>query len=97
MSKEYFDHEAAYALYPNVVTIHNEVGYDADGNEVIIDRAAVNAWVSPDQYKRDRVTEYPSIGDQLDALFHAGVFPAEMAATIQAVKDAHPKPTEGDA
>jgi hypothetical protein len=49
------------------------------------------------QYARDRVTEYPSIGDQLDALFHAGVFPAEMAATIQAVKDAHPKPTEGDA
>jgi hypothetical protein len=43
------------------------------------------------QYARDRVTEYPSIGDQLDALFHAGVFPAEMAATIQAVKDKYPK------
>ena len=35
--------------------------------------------------------EYPSIGDQLDALFHAGVFPAGMAATIQAVKDKYPK------
>jgi hypothetical protein len=35
--------------------------------------------------------EYPSIGDQLDALFHAGVFPAEMAARIQAVKDKYPK------
>jgi hypothetical protein len=41
------------------------------------------------QYARDR--QYPAIGDQLDALFHAGVFPAEMAATLQAVKDAHPK------
>ena len=49
------------------------------------------------QYARNRVAEYPSIGDQLDALFHAGVFPEQMAATIQAVKDAHPKPTEGDA
>jgi hypothetical protein len=39
-----------------------------------------------------RARQYPSIGDQLDALFHAGVFPAEMAATLQAVKDAHPKP-----
>ena len=44
------------------------------------------------QYQRDRQAEYPSIGDQLDALFHAGVFPEEMAAQLQAVKDAHPKP-----
>ena len=40
-------------------------------------------------YARDR--QYPEIGDQLDALFHAGVFPAEMAAEIQAVKDKYPK------
>ena len=42
-------------------------------------------------YARSRTPEYPAIGDQLDALFHAGVFPAEMAAAIQAVKDKHPK------
>lgn len=47
-----------------------------------------------DRYKRDRVKEYPPIGDQLDALFHAGVFPPEMAALIQAVKDKYPKGTE---
>jgi len=45
-------------------------------------------------YDQLRKYDYPSIGDQLDALFHAGVFPEDMAATIQAVKDAHPKPTE---
>ena len=43
------------------------------------------------QYKLNRVAEYPSIGDQLDALFHAGVFPADMAARIQAIKDKYPK------
>lgn len=43
------------------------------------------------QYQRDRKEEYPSIGDQLDALFHAGVFPEEMAAQIQAIKDKYPK------
>ena len=42
-------------------------------------------------YARSRAAEYPAIGDQLDALFHAGVFPAEMAAAIQAVKDKYPK------
>ena len=53
---------------------------------VIVDKLKIQAI-----YKQ-RVFEYPSIGDQLDALFHAGVFPPEMAAQIQAVKDKYPKP-----
>lgn len=44
------------------------------------------------QYKFLRKAEYPSIGDQLDALFHAGVFPEEMAAKIQEIKNKYPKP-----
>jgi hypothetical protein len=44
------------------------------------------------QYRSERSTEYPSIGDQLDDLFKAGAFSAEMAAKIQAVKDKYPKP-----
>jgi hypothetical protein len=44
------------------------------------------------QYARSRVTKYPAIGDQLDALYHAGVFPDDMAAQIQAVKEEYPKP-----
>jgi hypothetical protein len=43
------------------------------------------------EYARKRAPEYPPIGDQLDALFKAGVFPADMAAKIQAVKDKYPK------
>lgn len=43
------------------------------------------------KYKDQRRQEYPSIGDQLDALFHAGAFPPEMEAQIQAVKDKYPK------
>ncbi len=45
-------------------------------------------------YADKRVVEYPSIGDQLDALFHAGVFPPEMAAQIQAIKNKYPKGQE---
>jgi len=44
------------------------------------------------QYQRDR--QYPSIGDQLDMIFHAGLGGDEFQAAIQAVKDAYPKPTE---
>ena len=86
------NHDAVYALYPQVVTVDDGAGaFDAQGNKVKIDMALVDAWVDPNAYKQKRVTEYPSIGDQLDALFHAGVFPDEMAAQIQAVKDKYPK------
>jgi hypothetical protein len=48
--------------------------------------------VSPDPtYQENRVKEYPQIGDQLDALYHAGVFPAAMTASIKAIKDKYPK------
>ena len=85
------NHKAIYTLYPNVVRILDDQAFDADNNPVSYDAAAVAAWVDPDEYKRKRKAEYPAIGDQLDALFHAGVFPAEMAAAIQAVKDKYPK------
>ena len=42
-------------------------------------------------YADKRKSEYPAIGDQLDALYHAGVFPADMAARLKAIKDKYPK------
>jgi hypothetical protein len=42
-------------------------------------------------YQDLRREEYPPIGDQLDALYHAGVFPNDMANLIKAVKDKYPK------
>ena len=43
------------------------------------------------RYSECRQAEYPSVGDQLDALYHAGVFPADMAAKLKKVKDDNPK------
>ena len=43
------------------------------------------------EYARKRAPEYPPIGDQLDALFKAGVFPSDMAEQIQSIKDKFPK------
>ena len=83
--------EAIIKLYPQVVVVRGDIAYDADGNEVAYDKAAVQAYVDAHAYIAKRVAEYPPIGDQLDALFHAGVFPPEMAAQIQAIKDKYPK------
>ena len=46
---------------------------------------------SNNEYVRNRKLDYPEIGDQLDALYHAGVFPANMAARIKETKDKYPK------
>lgn len=59
--------------------------------EVAAEAARLQAEWEATQYRRNRAPAYPPIGEQLDALFHAGVFPAEMAARIQAVKDQFPK------
>jgi hypothetical protein len=86
------NHKAIYKLYPQVVTVDDTAGaFDAQGNKVEIDLAAVNAWVDPDAYKFERVREYPSIGDQLDALWKGGNDAAEMLAKVQAVKVKYPK------
>ena len=85
------NHAAIYALYPNVVKVVHDIAYDIEDNVVELDIDAINAWKDPNEYKFQRINEYPPIGDQLDALFHAGVFPPEMAAQIQAVKDKYPK------
>jgi len=84
------NHNAIYALYPNVVTIDDGTGaFDKDGNKVEIDMAAVNAWVDSEAYKFKRAAEYPSIVDQLDTLYHGGY--DAWKATIKAVKDKYPK------
>ena len=84
------NHKAVYKLYPQVVKISDANAFDADGNTVVIDIDAVNAWVDPDAYKYSRATAYPSIADQLDTIYHQGL--DAWKATILAVKEEYPKP-----
>jgi hypothetical protein len=88
------NHNAIYALYPQVVTIDDTAGaFDAQGNKVDIDMATVNAWVDPNEYQRKRVAEYPPMADYID-----GVVKGDQAqidayiAACQAVKAKYPKP-----
>lgn len=94
------DHNAIRKAYPNAVNIDDGAGaFDESGNKITLDQAKIDAervkldaeWNAV-KYKDQRKTEYPEIGDQLDSLYHAGVFPADMAAKLKAVKDKYPKP-----
>jgi len=87
------NHKAIRALYSNVVTIDDGTGaFDAQGNQVTIDMAAVNAWVDPEAYVAKRQAEYPPFTDYLD-----GIAKGDQAqinkyiADCQAVKAKYPK------
>lgn len=86
-------HETIYKLYPNVVTIHDDVAYDADGNKVTYDNNAVTVEINANAYKEQRAFEYPPLSEQLDYIYHNGV-EAWKTNMIQPVKDKYPKPTE---
>ena len=59
---------AIYKLYPNVVRTIGDVAYDADGNEVQYDKAAVQAYVDAHAYIAKRAAEYPPITDYIDGV-----------------------------
>lgn len=82
---------AIHKLNPNIKVIRDKVAYDKDNNEVAYDKAAVQAYVDAHAYISKRIAEYPSIGDQLDALWKGGDAAAEMLAKVQAVKVKYPK------
>jgi hypothetical protein len=83
---------AIFKLNPQIVKTVGDVAYDADGNEVAYDKSAVDAYVNAHAYIAKRASEYPSIGDQLDALWKGGEEATEMLAKVQAVKTKYPKP-----
>ena len=88
-------HEAIYKLYPNVITIRDEVAYDADGNEVTYDNTAVEAEIAKNAYKEQRQAEYPDFKEYLDGIVKGDQAQIDKyIADCQAVKAKYPKPTE---
>ena len=62
------NHKAIFKLNPSVVTIREDVAYDADGNEVAYDKDAVQAYVDAHAYIAKRASEYPPVTDWLDGM-----------------------------
>ena len=85
--------------HTTVVTINGDSdAKDINGNVVVLDEALITAEMTrlqadyeAKEYQRNRASEYPSIGDQLDMIYHAGQGGDAFQAAIQAVKDKYPK------
>jgi hypothetical protein len=89
------NHNIIFKLNPSVTVIRGETAYDADGNEVAYDKAAVQAYIDAHAYIAKRAAEYPPITDYID-----GVVKDDQAqidkyiADCLAVKAKYPKGTE---
>ena len=92
------DHDAIRKAYPDTVLIEDANGaFDKDGKSITLEqskidtaRSELNAEYAAIKYQRDRASEYPSVVDQLDKIYHSGV--NAWKADIKAIKDKYPKP-----
>jgi len=58
-------------------------------SEIDTEIARLDAEYVANEYQRDRASEYPTVVDQLDDIFHNGI--DGWKATIQTTKDKYPK------
>jgi len=84
--------DAQVTCWKNTVEWHNYPTSPITEQEITAELTRLQQEYDNKNYQRLRAAEYPPIGDQLDALFHAGVFPPEMTALLQEVKNKYPKP-----
>ena len=85
-------HQVIFKLYPQVVSIGGDNAFDADGNPVIYDESAVQAYMEAHAYIAKRQAEYPPMTDYLDGIAKGDqVQIAKYISDCQAVKAKYPK------
>ena len=84
--------QALFKLYPQVLTLSGDIAYDANGNEVAYDKAAVQAYVDAHAYIAKRAAEYPNITDYIDGVVKGDQVQIDKyIADCLAVKAKYPK------
>jgi hypothetical protein len=85
-------HEAIYKTNPTVVTIRGDEAFDAEGNAVVYDEAAVQAYIDAHAYIAKRQAEYPPMTDYLDGIAKGDQAQIDKyIADCNAVKAKYPK------
>ena len=83
--------KAEWVLRGDDLEWHDKIQTQPTDAEIQAEIVRLKAEYESNKYQRDRKPMYPDIGDQLDDLYHAGMFSDEMAAKIKIVKDKFPK------
>jgi hypothetical protein len=85
--------EVSVAVHDDSVTWINYENPPVTNEQIAAEQQRLQMIHDWHAYRRNRAAEYPTIQEQLDALYHAGVFPPEMAERIRAVKEKYPAPS----
>ena len=72
------------------ITWHNDTKPIAE-KDILAKQKELQAEYDANKYQRDRAVAYPSIGDQLDMIYHAGQGGDAFQKAIKAIKDKYPK------
>lgn len=96
VEKYYPDNNTGWTYRGDIDDIKNLDGFILKGeselkfnfSDVELEKKRLQADYDAKKYQRDR--QYPTIGDQLDEIYHQGI--DEWKKTIKAVKSKHPKP-----
>ncbi|WP_353480146.1 hypothetical protein [Haliscomenobacter sp.] len=83
--------EVSVSIYDQAITWHQPATAPVTVEQIKQEQQRLQQAYDWNEYQRNRAREYPTIQEQLDALYHAGVFPEEMAARIRAVKTKYPR------
>ena len=87
-------HDAIRAINSSIVIIYGDDAFDADGNPVAYDKAAVQAYIDAHAYIAKRQAEYPTITDYLDGIVKGDQTQIDKyIADCLAVKAKYPKVT----
>jgi hypothetical protein len=88
-------YEAILKLYPNTAIIRDDIAYDINNNEVVYDKALVQAEIDANSYIEKRQAEYTSFIDYLDGIVKGDQAQIDKyIADCQAIKDKYPKTSE---
>jgi hypothetical protein len=84
--------EVSVGIYDQIITWHKPNTAPVTLEQIQQEQQRLQQAYDWSEYQRNRAREYPAVEEQLDALYHAGVFPPEMSARIRAVKAKYPRP-----
>jgi hypothetical protein len=88
--------EVSVGMYDKTIIWHKPETAPVTAAQILEEQQRLQQAYDWNMYQRNRAREYPSVQEQLDALYHAGVFPAAMADRIRAVKEKYPRHPMGD-
>jgi hypothetical protein len=82
--------ESHSSIWRELISRFGQADYDNEEKRTKNIATLKSEWETA-KYQRERSSDYPTIGDQLDMIYHAGQGGDAFQKAIKAIKDKYPK------